>query len=640
MDMISIDVQKRATQAIEPTSLDLPIGKADGSKPLWMFHEAPPPTPEKTESWFLDHLVGLREGPKDDLATAKWQALKFMRTHARQDVKEIIASRESELVHRVWMERVQEPENNLDGYFVFATGLLIHEGEMPATPNLIGGYVDLEQGKDWYEAIENNAGNNNKKAYIEAKTRAERWLVEKLVEQEATFAGRKDQPVPHYMRLGPDTGLHIFVNGWTGNHLEFIEHFRALLRGIGRYSDGDKFVEKIKRDIDAIAIQKGMTLPLYELDKLIGLIREHPGQLDPRNHVFVGFGNQGAAGTMPSEFDSVSHGYEVPKSVNDKVTTQDIIDQPVYALEELANQLATLQQSVGMTDINPDQARRNVLRNFAHGWGHSMGGRVLLGQLDQNSRLWQLMQSVGNDYFKIHAWNAVTYGDKVFNDPAEAERVRKQFHSDTLPIATTFINKDTLLGLVVRHGARILTPRLMHKLNLRMGVTRRMTEYLLGSTTAAVPYAVHQDTTINGREQYSHNTRWCAEFGYFINEGDFHRRNLQQMVSNGRLDIWIGTEDPGDRILLPESIDLQGQALQNESYFETHDHAIDPIQLQWIAPFVFSYMRGDWSPPVHPRQMLAGLLSDVEVKAWTKLRQPKRRRNKIVTDTLDLDLEE
>lgn len=590
----------------------------------------------RDDVWYLNHLTGLQVDTSRKVKYQNNQVIQFIEKAVVPDVKEIIKSGESELVNRVWLERVEDEKNNLDGYYVHATGVLLHEGKMPATPLLIVGYIDKETGDVWNTDYSDKK-RDNKGVYIKTKERVEQWLVDRLIESQELFGGSPEQPAEKFLKFGPDTAMHLFINGWTGNHLEFMNHMKAMYRGIGKYSKDNRWLDKVAKEISTIAIDR--KVPEYEqfIEKIIETLKSNPGQRDPRNHIMVGFANQGGANTTPDEVHTVLCG-DKSRGLNESVTVQDAIDQPAYALNEFVNQVVKLKAN--WSDID----REIVLRRLAHVWAHSMGGFVMLNQLMPNVKnrdgalMWNLLESAGNKHYRVHAMNPLAYGNRVFSDHIESERVKRLFHSVTLPMAAQFLDPDSFMGLLIGNGARILTPKLIRMLNSQFGVSKRLTQYLLGSMKDPIAYGVHaQVGSGHGAAQYELNTRLCNEMRFFIQGNDsmnnIHQKNMSIMSADGRIDIANGSKD---RILTFVSILLLGNKLDIESFIETVDHEIDPDEFEFLAPIVFAFMRGEWGPSVHPRSMLSGMVDDALLKSITKDKMSSHRTSSVYDHTRPL----
>jgi hypothetical protein len=587
---------------------------------------------ERSPEWYRDHLMGLMSGDKRR-GLFRGDALKFMANEMRDDVKELLLIGKSRLVHRVWLEKFDGKKGENLGGFIWATGLLHHAGAMPATPVLIGAFLDPETRSEWEQVYDQR---DDKVAYEGIKAKLEEWLVSRLVDQQPTFLGGEKEPKPGLLRFGPDQALHIFINGWTGNHLEFMEHMRAIVQGVAEFGKSPKWLKKITDILKDIVERRSMTFAQTDRDSLLARAENSLGQRDPRNHIFIGFGNMGSGGTTPDEINQLLWHDQPSVNLNSQVGVQDIVNQPVYALDELARHLVQLRddqvraragnlpevQNKGLGSVLEEdflEAQNTVLRHVVHFWCHSMGGHVGLLNLDPQSMLQRLLDRAGNDYWKVHSWNSVTNGMDVELNKVELARVRRLYHEETLPRGTAFIDPDNVIGLIVRHAPVIMRPQLIHLANQLFGVSARLTKYLLGSLQASIPWAVHEDVNRNGSFQSILNTRLCDELPFFI-KNDSHLKTMRDWVATGRLEIWNGTEPkPGDRILTAESVALQAKTLLVKSYIETHDHLIEPDELRLLTPLVVAPMRGtEFGSEIDPYDWLKDLMDPEVFKKLVK----------------------
>lgn len=505
---------------------------------------------------------------------------KNLETKERPMMAELSKKNETELVSRIYMERLPSGIS-----VVWASGLLVHEGVLSQTPELIGLPLSEEKSEKLWEIF-------NKNNYTELKSNVEEILYERLAKQEATILGEERgsqdlKEVDQYMKLGPDQNIHFFVHGWTGNHMEFMQHMAQMIEGQNiNFKDPEfknHWISAMFTSLNEAIDIKGYTNIREKMESVIKFAAKKWGAFNPENHVYVGLGIQGAMGTTPRE---IGERLGIPAS-NESVVPNDLVVQVGAAIKEFANKLASK---------NTDGSKKyqdifaNILTKVSHLWGHSMGGWVVLKELDEDSDLSQLLKQVGNDRLKVHAWNPVFLGSKLTE--AEYERLKMYVPEELLQMAIKSVNMHEagLVNILVNGAPKILKPKIMQILNRAFGVSEMTQNHLLGSMKGAASHAAHADVTENSlHDQYVMNQATLGDLPMVIG-GDAHRDNLRARIGDGSLEIWNGSDD--DRILNKMSILVLQMILGVKTNIQTIDHLINPERMKELAPLVVMPTRG------------------------------------------------
>lgn len=518
---------------------------------------------------FVRRPRGALEGRATE-AEYKYQSevKQFIANCLRPDITECLKQNESVLVQRYWVERHKTPEGKSLN-MLCTHGLLRNQGILSATEVL----CMLPIGEEIFEKLSGTSKGLNKQEEVE------KILTQRLCGQDISYGGvpeSYEEWTKDYVDFSPDQQVVVQVGGWTHSAIERHDDNIECAAGLVDNATKQALIEQIRQEIELRLPSKHSQYQNISREQVVEqLVKRRLGGNDLEKKVYVSLGTMGALGTDPSSVMRAEAKVEkdtgvaaakviTAKDLNEKVTDQDVVMQPYYALTALENVALKRGSELGVS------TKEGVMWKMLDVEGHSMGANVVARMIQTDP--WKAkMELVGNDKYRIVLRNQVMWGTDL--NPQELE-LAHEFLTDQQIRQHVALHRG-LTGALVRYGPKLMDVPFIRQAAKVLPVVELVTDYYMGDLPPGTSKASHLETLENGRVQWELNNKWLAQMGLIV-ETPEELNSMRRLAGQGRLAMVNGVGQASDRILTAEAINLGAKWMGLRRILDSGDHVARP----------------------------------------------------------------